>query len=346
VAHKQKYKYSNGDKVWLIHLKEMAIITRFDKQGLIYVRLGKDEIPVFLSDIKPYKEPVSPLVNTENTPSVKEPEANYFKYHFDKSKFNNSGVLLIFIPETIDDGEVIHYDVFLVNDTRHNLEITYKLICNYGLFEQGKHYLKSTEYISISHFNAEHINEMQQFECLIKPEGEAWLEEKIIQKFSASSFIKKQVPYEPLKRLVYQYKLPGQFKQRPKVKDYFAQEDEEIFEINANLLKTMMLEKPVQKEYDVIIPEKEVDLHIEKITADTKGLSNTDILLLQLSEFNKALDRAIRSGQKVFYAIHGNGSGKLKKEIHKILSTHSEVVSYSNDYEPNYGYGATKIILR
>lgn len=345
MAEKQKHKYTVGDKVWLIHLKEVAVITRFDKQGVLYVRVGNDEIPVFFNDIKPHKEPARLEYTADMHSVVEEPSAMYSKYHFDKSKLNQSGVLLLFIPETIDDGEVIHYEVWLVNDTPQPLEISYKLVCHYGIYDQGKQKLGSSEYRSIAHFNAEHINEMQQFEALIIPSDSELVRESVIQKFSASSFIKKQMPYEPLKRLVFRYELVKQFRTKPKEKDYFAKEHEP-FEVNITHIKAMMQQKPAQKEFEVIIPEKEVDLHIEKIINNIKGLSNTDILLLQIEQFNRALDRAIRSGQKVFYAIHGNGSGKLKKEIYKILSNHSEVVSYSNDYDPNYGFGATKIILR
>ena len=71
-----------------------------------------------------------------------------------------------------------------------------------------------------------------------------------------------------------------------------------------------------------------------------------DILLTQIEHFRKALDTAIVSGQKVFHVIHGFGTGKLKKEIEKILDQHPEVASYHNSFHPRYGHGATEVHLK
>ncbi len=340
-----KHKYKVGDAVWLKNLKQKATITRFDKKGLLFVNHDGSEIPVFFHDISVYKEPVKYSATELESSLAEESQANYLKYHFDKSKLVGQGVLLLFVPETLHDGEIIHYDVLLINDTSENFQLTFKLISNYGIFEQGKQTFHTKTYGLITHFNAEHINEMQQLDCVMTTSNNELLAEHITQKFSAASLIKREVEYVPMKRKVFQYVLLKNFRARPKEKDYFNT-DYEPFEVNIHHLKGMMQVKPQQKEFEVIIPEKDVDLHIEKIVSDITGLNNTDMLLMQIEHFNKALDRAIRSDQKTFYAIHGNGSGKLKKEIHKILKDHSQVRSYSDDYTAQYAFGATKIILK
>jgi dsDNA-specific endonuclease/ATPase MutS2 len=44
--------------------------------------------------------------------------------------------------------------------------------------------------------------------------------------------------------------------------------------------------------------------------------------------------------------IHGNGSGRLRDEIHQLLRSRSEVKSFVNQYHPLFGYGATEIYFQ
>lgn len=90
----------------------------------------------------------------------------------------------------------------------------------------------------------------------------------------------------------------------------------------------------------------EVDLHIEKLAADWKSLTNFEKLTVQLKIFEKYLDLAIVHHQYTLIAIHGVGSGKLRDEIHEILRLRREVKSFVNQYHPSYGYGATEIYLQ
>lgn len=89
----------------------------------------------------------------------------------------------------------------------------------------------------------------------------------------------------------------------------------------------------------------EVDLHIEKLSAQWQHLSNFEILTIQLNTFEKYLDLAIAHHQHNLIVIHGVGTGKLKDEIHEILKARREVRSFINQYDPRYGYGATEIFL-
>ena len=88
-----------------------------------------------------------------------------------------------------------------------------------------------------------------------------------------------------------------------------------------------------------------VDLHIEKLTDDWKGLTNHEILSMQLKEFEKWYDLAIAHFQSSLIIIHGIGKGRLKEEIHDILKNKREVKSFVNQYDPRFGYGATEIFF-
>ncbi len=89
-----------------------------------------------------------------------------------------------------------------------------------------------------------------------------------------------------------------------------------------------------------------VDLHIEKLTDDWKGLSNGEILDIQLREFEKWYDLALAHRQSQLIVIHGVGKGVLRNEIHDQLRLKREVKSFVNQYHPSFGYGATEIYFQ
>jgi hypothetical protein len=90
----------------------------------------------------------------------------------------------------------------------------------------------------------------------------------------------------------------------------------------------------------------EIDLHIEKLSADCKRMGASEILYIQLTEFRKALDLAIATHQHALIIIHGIGKGVLKNEINTILDQTNGIHKYVNEYDIRYGYGATKVFFR
>ncbi|MCB9056454.1 MAG: Smr/MutS family protein [Chitinophagales bacterium] len=89
-----------------------------------------------------------------------------------------------------------------------------------------------------------------------------------------------------------------------------------------------------------------VDLHIDKITSDWKGLSNFEILTMQLQTFEKYYHLAIAHHQPSLIVIHGVGEGVLRDEIHDLLRLKKEVKSFVNQHHPLYGFGATEIFFQ
>jgi len=89
-----------------------------------------------------------------------------------------------------------------------------------------------------------------------------------------------------------------------------------------------------------------VDLHIEKLMDNWKGLSNFDILTIQLKNFEKYYNLAVAHHQPNLIIVHGIGTGKLRNEIHEILKTKKEVRTFANQYHHDFGFGATEIFFQ
>lgn len=90
-------------------------------------------------------------------------------------------------------------------------------------------------------------------------------------------------------------------------------------------------------------PKMEVDLHIHKLIKSTKGMSNFDMLNLQLDTAKRQLEFAMSKRiQKVVF-IHGVGEGVLKEEL-KYLFKRYPVDFYDAEYQ-KYGLGATEVYI-
>ena len=91
-------------------------------------------------------------------------------------------------------------------------------------------------------------------------------------------------------------------------------------------------------------PKMEVDLHIHQLTNKARGMSNYDMLNLQLETAKRQLEFAIHKRiQKVVF-VHGVGEGVLKEELKYLFGRYDNVRYYDADYQ-KYGLGATEVYI-
>lgn len=91
-------------------------------------------------------------------------------------------------------------------------------------------------------------------------------------------------------------------------------------------------------------PPMEVDLHIGKLVPKTGGLSNYEMLNIQLDTAKRQLEFAMSKRiQKVVF-IHGVGEGVLKAELETLFHRYDNLKFYDADYQ-KYGLGATEVYI-
>ncbi len=99
------------------------------------------------------------------------------------------------------------------------------------------------------------------------------------------------------------------------------------------------------QQYNVAPGLIEVDLHIEELVDDASGLTNTQMIEIQLQHFRKAIDSALlRKAHKITF-IHGVGNGRLKNAIRTEIENISYLRFGDAPFE-KYGAGATEVILK
>jgi len=89
----------------------------------------------------------------------------------------------------------------------------------------------------------------------------------------------------------------------------------------------------------------EVDLHIEKLVPNKKGMSNYDILTLQMETAKRQLDFAVKNRMPKVVFIHGIGEGVLKAELDFLLGRY-EGISFQDANYQKYGLGATEVYIK
>lgn len=91
---------------------------------------------------------------------------------------------------------------------------------------------------------------------------------------------------------------------------------------------------------------KEVDLHINQLVDSVVGMSNREIIRIQLERFDKEMNEAIKSGANEIIFIHGIGNGTLKESLRKSIESDYSVCSFEDASFKEYGFGATLVRIR
>lgn len=91
-----------------------------------------------------------------------------------------------------------------------------------------------------------------------------------------------------------------------------------------------------------------IDLHIENIIDTTLGMSNKDILDLQLAEVEKVMQKYRKpqdKGKEIIF-IHGKGEGVLRQAVCDLLKRKYPRAEQRDASFQEYGFGATKVTVR
>ncbi|MFT2008726.1 DUF2027 domain-containing protein [Pontibacter sp. 13R65] len=312
-----------GDRVRLMSGREEGIITRILDNNIVEVAIDNDfTIPVARREIVVIAAEESTFLRNDTPKPVakKEAPAPVLAAH---------GIYLAMVHQSDEllAATIINntdYDVLFTSGEERNEK--------YRGLHNDKVAPKATRVIG--HY---HLKDFEQWPVLIiqflqHRTGGPSLFEPVMKRlqFKAASFYKSKKMAPLLKKEGYVYQL-----------------DSKPVPVDAGQIQGQLTEKLSQNEsFKLKAPEHEVDLHIEKLTEDARGMSNSAMLKLQLEHFQDALDRAMASNMHEIIFIHGSGSGVLRKEIQKILSRTSGIKYFEDARKEKFGYGATLVRLR
>ena len=248
-----------------------------------------------------------------------------------------SGVHLTFIPvfQTIDMEERVEkVKIFLVNHTHYTLELDYKVRIGTGTIFSLPGVVQPFSDLYLHYIDWDLMQEIPRFEWRLR--------EKLSDQYGAVQDVLKirsAKLFEHLTQLL-QHNLPS-----------FRYTLLEEFPARGPEKKPVKTDIPVPKTQAAVksmkdIPRYELDLHIEQLVEDTKGLSNTDILQIQIAELERYLRIATQNRQDRMVVIHGVGKGVLRAEVQKTLNAADFVARIESGWQSAYGFGATIVYFQ
>ena len=90
----------------------------------------------------------------------------------------------------------------------------------------------------------------------------------------------------------------------------------------------------------------EVDLHATALLDSTRGLTNVDILTVQIKAFHDTMRQYAKDKGRRIVFIHGKGEGVLRATLLKELKQNYRHCTHQDASFREYGFGATMVTVR
>jgi len=347
-------KYEIGDEILVLHSNEEGRVVEIMNDEMVMIEVRGVKFPAYLDQIDfPYfkrftSKPIVPAkpqkTYIDEVPREKKPVLNIQ---------NEDGVWLSLVPKFIlddfNDEVVDSFKLYLVNHSSNDLHFIYR-----QLFENDKDFELSNDVAAGKDF---YLHDMEFEDLNDKP--------SFLFTFSLPKPVRgKKEAFDTALKLkskqVFQKVEELKEGNNPTIAyqlfDKYPDGEKDDFSTSPNTKGGLDLSSLSSKGFNVKysadrirehMPSARsvVDLHIERLTENWKGLSNFEILTMQLNEFEKWYDLAVQNHFQTFTVIHGVGKGKLKDEIHSLLKSRPEVKRFVNQYDARFGYGATEIFF-
>lgn len=324
-----------GDRVRLMRGKEEGIVTKILANGLIEIEIEDGfTIPVKHADVVVIHEMEQKVFNP--TPASRiEPQITDRRSTTNEI-LANRGIYMAFVP--VNDRELSQY---LINNT--DWELPFMLSVGSDPHHKGlaAGTLKAKTTLKIQNILVKDFEEWGTFtfQAFLFRLAFMKLPEPIIKKmkFRVNTFFKNKSKAPLLNQDAHLFQLD---------------EEDSVTPVNLNIDPAKIVEQMFEKQVPVPVmtlptkPALTVDLHIETLTPDAWAMTNSEIMSLQMSTFERKFEAAIANGMDEIIFIHGVGNGILRDAIHKRLSGNKNVQYFEDAQKEKFGYGATKVKIK
>lgn len=341
-------KFKIGDKVRFLNEKGEGIVSKIINKTTVGVTIEDGfELPFLINELVSIFDEKDIKVSIEQK-KIEEP-APVYRSAVNERKEKQEGLYLGISPEQPNNISHSDFNLWLINHTSYDILFCASLLGSKGFEAFDKGELKAFE--------------SKLIETISKKSIDLYSGIKIDAIFQSEKPFEHQTPVSEIVKI----KSVKLYKENAFVQNNFIPEKALIINVSDFGTEELFFEKPESKKIDlskllfqkktssqtvkVSKPhrinnsafEMEIDLHIEELQDNYKGMSNAEIIQVQIRHFQKALDEAINEHYRSLTVIHGVGNGRLKQEVHKILN--SMRLRYHDGSYSKYGFGATEILI-
>lgn len=322
-----------GDKVRFLNETGEGVVSRIKDKLSVFVEMQDGfEIPYLASQLVPIH---TELIIDKDADNIElNPDAHV-----------NDAVYLIIEPDHELPTLINDYKIYLFNSSSFNVLFSYS-IKDEEYFQTLKHgELGAYQKILLKQVKIQFFKDYSyhKIECLFYKNTHFKTQMPIVEIVNISPKTlaeSKVIKHDEFKFPVYGFLLKEEFATQTNVEQELSLVDiaklKSIKEFNSRTKSSKS-----NKEYLKSL-EKEVDLHITELLENPEGLSNFEMLTIQLEKFENELDNAILKNMKKIVFIHGVGNGRLKQEIVDRLKK-TKGVTYQDGSYKDYGFGATQV---
>ena len=324
-----------GDRVRLMRGREEGIVTKILGNGLLEIEIEDGfTIPVKHSDVVVIHEMEQKVFNP--TPASRiEPQITDRRSPVSEV-LANRGIYMAFVP--VNDRELAQY---IINNT--DWELPFMLSVGSDPHHKGlaAGTLKAKTTLKVQNILVKDFEEWGTFtfQAFLFRLAFMKLPEPIIKKlkFRVNTFFKNKSKAPLLNQDAHLFQLDA---------------EDSVTPVNLNIDPQKIVEQMFEKQAPIPVmtlptkPSLSVDLHIETLTPDAWAMTNSEIMSLQLSTFERQFEAAIANGMDEIIFIHGVGNGILRNAIHKRLSGNKNVQYFEDAQKEKFGYGATKVKIK
>ena len=344
-----------GDKVCFLSEKGGGVVIGFKGKDTVLVEyedgfdihmLINDEVVIETDDYN-IKRKVTPKKVEEAPKPVK---ADIPTYKAAEVKGGDTlNVFLAFVPEDVKQISSTPFEAYLVNDSNYYLYYTYASaegkawkVRAHGVVEPNMKFL------------------LEEFEKSVLNDMEHVAVQFIAFKDGRSFALKPAVSVEVLIDAVKFYRMhtfkETDFFEEPALVYDIVRKDvpaQQVF-VSAEQIQEALLGKRTEerlRSQPIVKKPKgnaiiEVDLHIDELLDDTRGMNNADMLNYQFDTFRDVLEKYKTKREQRIVFIHGKGDGVLRKAILDELKRKYSNCRYQDASFQEYGFGATMITIK
>jgi hypothetical protein len=325
-----------GDKVKFLNEKGEGVVTRIQDSKTVFVEMPDGfEIPYLVSKLVPIH---TELILNEDSDNIElNPDASIAD-------------AIYFVIEPDHELEQLRneYKIYLFNASAYNLLYTYAIkddayfqaLKNGTIGPYQKVLLKQVKMQFFADFHYHKIEALLYKNTHFRPQVPI---SESVYIHPNQLFKLTPIKHPEFKFSVYAFMLKDEFMLAETVDAKITAEDLQ----KLKTIKEFKSKEKISRSHKEFLKslEKEVDLHIEELIENISGLSNHEILSIQIEKFERELDEAIAKGMKKIIFIHGVGNGRLKQEIISILKSVKEVTFQDAPYK-DFGFGATQVNIK
>ena len=349
-----------GDKVRFLSEVGGGIVTGFQGKDFVLVEDAdgfdipmpiRECVVIETDDYNLKRKPTSSAPKQEEPAKPVKPEMPVIQRQPEVKGGDTLNVFLAYVPEDAKAMMTTPFETYLVNDSNYYLYYTYLSAEGKAWKNRSHGLVEPNTKLLLEEFTKDVLNDMERVAvqliafkdgrpAAIKPAVSVELRIDTVKFYKFHSFSDSDFFEEPA--LIYNIVKDD----IPAKQVYVSAEELQVALLQKKSVdksKSQPIVKPNHGSKNDIV---EIDLHIDSLLDDTRGMSNSEILNYQLDKFREVMENYKNKREQKIVFIHGKGDGVLRKAVLDELKRKYNTCRYQDASFQEYGFGATMVTIK